>query len=130
MLKLNKYEQNIILACKGWGRNKNQSTLDLIRKIISKMVKQDVKYIDDGRVYYWLLKILREIDSILNLKLVDTFLDSLFSSNCGSRWNDNKTITIQDTISKMISLLSTILVCDSSGQELIELIEDEELLSL
>ena len=48
-IKLNKYYQQIILACKGW--NRVYSTRNTIERILSQYLGVDRKYIDQGHVY-------------------------------------------------------------------------------
>lgn len=53
-IKLDKYCQQIILACKGWN-SKEYSIRYTIERIISQLVAVDINMINHDIVYYWLL---------------------------------------------------------------------------
>ena len=114
MIKLNKYHQQIILACKGWS--KLYSTRNTIERIISQHLKVDRKYIDQGEVYKALTNIVRET----NPKALDRLYHYMFI--------DSDSVSANYMINRLIGILSSLKVIDN-GVTLIELEYDEEIMN-
>lgn len=113
-IKLNKYYQQIILACKGW--NKIYSTRNTIERIISQYLGVDRKYINQCHVY----RILTEIVKETNPKASDRMYCYLF--------HDSDSISAYTMINRLISILANLQVIENDI-ELIELEYDEEIMN-
>lgn len=113
-IKLNKYYQQIILACKGW--NKIYSTRNTIERIISQYLGVDRKYIDQGHVYKTLTEIVKET----NPKALDRMYCYLF--------HDSDSISAYTMINTLIGILANLQVIENDI-ELIELEYDEEIMN-
>ena len=121
----NKYEQQIILICKGhYGSEYKESKIntddriELIKNIIAQYCGLQLKYIDYNVIYRWLLKLVQKYSVKYE---IDNFLENMF------KWN--RTITIEDAINSLISILSGILVLDKNNNELIKLVKDDNILN-
>ena len=132
MFKLTQYEQQIVLACKGHSKmskdNEKLSIYEVIRHIIAKMVKIDIDYIDDDKIYYWLLKIIKKIDNQFNYNWQEDLLDSMFANDWICKHATKYTVTINEVNSKMISMLQWV-PCRENGFEILELKENDEILN-
>lgn len=134
MLKLDKYDQQIILACKGNSKmtdiSKNRlPLLEIVRNIIARRIGIKVKYINDHKVYYWLLKLVKKLDDTFNLNWREQLLDSMFCSDwVFSRISCKNTISIMEVNNKLISMIGFIPI-RKENEILIELIEDDEILN-
>lgn len=113
-IKLNKYYQQIILACKGW--NEVYSTRNTIERILSQYLGVDRKYIDQGHVYKYLTDIVKET----NPKALDRLYCYLF--------RDCDSISANQMINRLIGILGNLQVIEN-GVELIELKYDEEIMN-
>ena len=90
-IKLNKYYQQIILACKSW--NRVYSTRNTIERILSQYLGIDRKYIDQGHVYYFLVEIVKEVQP----KELQRLYDNLF------HYSDS--ISMNTMINRLIGIL-------------------------
>ena len=113
-IKLNKYYQQIILACKGW--NEVYSKRNTIERILSQYLVVDRKYIDQGHVYKCLTDIVKET----NPKALDRLYCYLF--------RDCDSISANQMINRLIGILSSLKVAEGDS-ELIELEYNEEIMN-
>lgn len=113
-IKLNKYYQQIILACKGW--NRVYSTRNTIERILSQYLGVDRKYIDQGHVYYFLVEIVKEVQP----KELQRLYDNLF------HYSDS--ISMNTMINRLIGILGNLQVIENDI-ELIELEYNEEIMN-
>lgn len=113
-IKLNKYYQQIILACKGW--NGVYSTRNTIERILSQYLGVDRKYIDQGHVY----KCLTDIAKETNPKALDRLYCYLF--------RDCDSISANQMINRLIGILGNLQVV-KNDIELIKLEYDEEIMN-
>lgn len=110
------YEQQIILTCKGY--NKNKDSIQAIRNILSQQFGLETKFVYDSIIYRWLIKIVKHY---ANYRNIDNFLEGLFEKK--------NEITVIEAIKDLISILASIDVIDKDGQELIRLEKNEEILN-
>lgn len=128
MLKLDKYEQQIILACKG------HSKLDIpmqeqVRNIISQMVKIKIELINNHSIYYWLLKLVKKLDDEFNIGYKENLLDSMFCSDWFfTKCSQQDSISIIEVNDKLISMIGFIKV-KYNNEPLIELEIDDDILN-
>lgn len=113
-IRLNKYYQQIILACKGW--NEMYSTRNTIERILSQYLGVDRKYINQGRVYYFLIEIVKKVQP----KELQRLYDNLF--------HDSDSISMNTMINRLIGILGSLQVIENDI-ELIELEYDEEIMN-
>lgn len=113
-IKLNKYYQQIILACKGW--NEVYSTKNTIERILSQYLGVDRKYIDQCHVYKYLTDIVKGT----NPKALDRLYCYLF--------RDCDSISANQMINRLIGILGSLQVIEN-GVELIELEYNEEIMN-
>lgn len=113
-IKLNKYYQQIILACKGW--NKIYSTRNTIERILSQYLGIGRKHINQGHVYYFLIEIVKETQP----KELQRLYDNLF------HYSDS--ISMNTMINRLIGILGSLQVIENDI-ELIELEYDEEIMN-
>ena len=71
MLNLDIYEQQIILAAKGHSKMKeiygqDTTPYEVIKSIIARMTKISMKQIDNHKMYYWLLNLIKKLDNEFN----------------------------------------------------------------
>lgn len=114
-IKLDKYCQQIILACKGWN-SKEYSIRYTIERIISQLVAVDINMINHDIVYYWLLKLCKQLDP----QSVERMFENLF------RYNDST--SAYNVIGKLISILANLRV-EENGHVLLELEYDEKIMN-
>jgi len=113
-IRLNKYYQQIILACKGW--NEVYSTRNTIERILSQHLGIDRKYIEQYHVY----KNLVDIVKATNPKALDRLYYYLFL-DCDS-------ISADKMINRLIGILSSLQVVEGD-RELIVLEYDEAIIN-
>lgn len=114
-IRLDKYCQQIILACKGWN-SKEYSIRYTIERIISQLVAIDINIINHDIVYYWLLKLCKQLDP----RSVDRVFENLF------RYNDST--SAYNVIGKLIGILANLRV-EEDGHVLLELEYDEKIMN-
>lgn len=113
-IKLNKYYQQIILACKGW--NKIYSKRNTIERIISQYLRISRKYIGQGHTYRILIDIVKETEP----KALDNLYYNLF--------RDCDSVSANEVINRLISILANLQI-KYEDLELIELEYDEEIMN-
>lgn len=122
IIKLDKFQQQVILASKGNSKlNDNFDKIFIIRNIIARYFKLRIKYISDKSVLKYLEELCEEIikqNPLLNHEL-NYMRKNLFEYSSAT--------SIIDIIENYISFLSTLKVKEN-GIEIIELDEDEEIL--
>lgn len=110
------YVQQIILSCKGHGKDKRTIQL-IIQNILAQQCNLRIKDVNSTFIYRWLIKIVRQYTNPMN---INNFIDDLFYKKT--------TITIDDAIKSLISILASIDVLDECGNELIHLKPNKKIL--
>lgn len=113
MIELNKYEQQIVLACKGWSNQ--DDTTETIRNILAQQFGLKVAYIDHERIYKCLYKLAKTLDN----KSLEKVIYNLFE--CYE-------INVDDVIDSLIGIIASVQVKDGD-KELLKLEYDEEIMN-
>lgn len=125
LVELDKYEQQIILACKNHSKL-NLNKYEKVKNAISHML--GLKATDES-MYYWLYKIISRVDKELDLNYRNLIVETMFSKD----WlmaNSTKieTMTMEDMNKKFISMIMSFEVIDN-GFGLLHLEEDNSILN-
>lgn len=134
MLNLDIYEQQIILAAKGHSKMKeiygqDTTPYEVIKSIIARMTKISMNQIDNHKMYYWLLNLIKKLDNEFNFNWREQLLDSMFCTDwIFSRTSRQDTINIIDINKKLISMLAWMPII-KDNKDLIILIEDDQILN-
>lgn len=113
-IKLNKYYQQIILACKGWS--KIQSVRNTIERILSQYLGISRKHINQRHVYYCLIEIVKEVQP----NELERLYENLF--------RDRDSISVNEMINRLISILGNVRVIENHIK-LIELEYNEKIMN-
>lgn len=128
LVELDKYEQQIILACKNHSKL-NLSKEEAVRNVIAHTIGVDIDEFDDHCIYYWLMKVIKKVDITLETRYRSVLLETMFSKD----WIFSKTslsneITIQEMNKKLIQLISGFQVKDDDFV-FMDLQEDDAILN-
>lgn len=130
MIELDKYEQQIILACKGWSKwSEKEDRLKATRVVLSQYYGLEEEYLvrsPDG-TYQYLLELFLKIKEN-NIFYIKRFIEGLFKDY----WHggEKKEISKEHVIKNLISEIGLISIKDSNGNDLfVELEPNYEILN-
>lgn len=113
-VELDKYEQQIILACKNHSKL-NLGKYEIVKNVIAHTIGVTIDEFDDHCIYYWLMKVIKKVDITLETRYMNVLLETMFSKD----WIFSKTslsneITIQEMNKKLIQLIRSFQVKDDN----------------
>lgn len=116
IIKLDKHEQQIVLACKYHGVTKNCNRIDIIKNVISEWYSLNLVHINDEVLYKVLWSLAYKLKCNIEYIIENLFQDS---------WTGERKqfINREHIIKKLISEISVLKVIDENGNKLIELSE-------
>lgn len=128
MIKLNKYEQQIILACKGWSDwSEKEGRFKAVKVVISQYYALDIDDMGVYTMYHCLLELFLKItkDRIL---MIQDFLENIFKCEWSGGYKNE--IDMEHIVRNLISRISNTMVKDNNGNDLFEELEpDYEILN-
>lgn len=125
MIELDKYEQQVILACKSWGEwNKREGRYKAVRVVISQLYGFDEEELEIDTMYHCLLELYLKVQKYcFNLQY---FLENIFKDI--PHGGCKKEIDMEHIVRNLISILSEMQV-QKDNEVYVELNKDYEILN-
>jgi hypothetical protein len=123
MITLDKYEQQVILACKSWGKwAKKDGRFKAVQIVVSQYYAIPLDKLRIYTMYHCLLELFIKINKDKELLLYD-FLINIFKADWSGGYKNE--IDMEHLVRKLISNISEMPVQDDKGNKYFEEIEED-----
>lgn len=113
MIELDKYEQQVILASKNWGKwGKNKGRFEAVKVVVAQYYALNLVDMELYSVYHCLVQLYIKINKDRPMLLQDFMLNIFYEDWCGGYARE---INMEHLVRKLISQISNISVRDSKG---------------
>lgn len=128
MIELDSYEQQIILACKGWGKwSEKEDRYKAVKVVIAQYYGFDLENLEIRTIYHCMTELFFKINQN-NIWYYQRFIEKLFQDNWTGIYHEQ--INRIHIIKNIISEISLISVLDENKQSMFNQLEpDYEILN-